>query len=48
MQYAPVASRATVKRWYPAAVKIVKVDGGFLAFFNYLAYRAWTFERRAS
>lgn len=45
MQFAPVKSRRTVSRWYPNAVAIVKVTGGFLAFFSRAAYAMWRRNR---
>lgn len=47
MQFAPVKSRRTIARWYPHAVAIVKVTGGYLAFFSRAVLARWRRNRCA-
>lgn len=47
MQFVPVQSRRAARRAYPAAYKVTRVKGGFLAFFNPYSYALWRRDRVA-
>lgn len=47
MQFVPVKSRRAARRAYPSAIKMTRVPGGFLAFFNPHSYALWRRERVA-
>ena len=44
-RFIPVATRSTAVRRAPEAAKIVKVEGGYLAFRTITAYETWRQQR---